>query len=556
MEKFFNAYIIIYPVLMSIIWSIGAIIHYFMFERSYKLTNLEQPFVSILVPCYNESENIEEIIYRLSNLNYKHYEIIAIDDGSTDNTASILNVIAQSNPLLRVVLSKQNRGKANALHLGLLSSNGEFLVCVDADAYLDADAINYMIPYFLDENNGQNIAAVTGNPQVRNRNSILAKIQVAEFASIVGAIKRTQQLGSLVMTVSGVIVTFRKQALLDIGLWDRDMITEDIAVTWKFHQNSWKIKYEPRAICWMLVPETLSGLWNQRVRWAQGGVEVLLRHFSNSLKHARFPVILLFEQILGIIWAYLWVFHFINFIFFNTSINNNWFQSYFLEITCLFQFSISIYIASKHDKTIIKEIFWVIWYPLVYWYFNAFCIVFSFMKTVLESKATFAKWNSPDRGNPSTEDVDIDLQIEKRIDLEHHIKTTYQSTFFKYLELIITIILWVLFLITTQRLFMYFYYNSLIFNVNWITLAFNSSYSAYFTAYILSITSSLILIFLYTASSKFINQKNSVKDFEPLKIIEHFNLSISEIHQLQSTQIQEIDNNKIDIYHQQQEDRT
>ncbi len=548
MEKFINAYIIAYPVFMSMLWSFGALFHYFKYEREFTLTNHENPFVSILVPCYNEAENIEEIIYRLNNLNYKNYEIIAIDDGSTDATAQLLTLIAEKNNRVRFVCSKQNRGKANALYLGLLASKSDYLVCVDADAYLDANALNYMIPYFLDENNGQDIAAVTGNPQVRNRNSLLAKIQVAEFSSIVGSIKRTQQLGDLVMTVSGVIVTFRKQALLDVDLWDRDMITEDIAVTWKFHQKDWKIKFEPRAICWMLVPEQLKGLWQQRVRWAEGGVEVLFRHFKDAFTNRKFPLILLIEQVCGIIWAYLWVFNFISYICFKTEIQNNLFQSYFLEITCLIQFSIAIFISSCHDRTIIKEIIWVIWYPLVYWYFNALCIAYAFLKTVLKPKTSFAKWNSPDRGKTNDIELDLDLEIEQRIDLNQHIKNTYQSKFFYTLELLITVILWLIFLKYTAMLFLFFWYNYQLFDLSFITVALNSSYAYYFIGYAVAILFVVILLAIYYISSKLIKQHKPSRTMDSLDIVSNFNISLSEVQKISNFKTQTIDNNHIDLY--------
>ncbi len=164
----------------------------------------------------------------------------------------------------------ENKGKANALHLGAHASKAEFLICLDSDAILDQDAPYYLIHHFLHK--GERLGAVTGNPRIRNRNTLLSRIQLVEYSSIIGSIKRTQRILEK-MTVSGVVVAFRKKALVDVGLWDRDMITEDIAVSWKLQQRFWDIRYEPRALCWMLVPETLKGIWKQRVRWAQGGQE-------------------------------------------------------------------------------------------------------------------------------------------------------------------------------------------------------------------------------------------------------------------------------------------
>src|SRR3546814_5898602 len=115
------------------------------------------------------------------------------------------------------------------------------------------------------------VGAVTGNPRIRNRSSLLGQGQVGEFASIIGLIKRTQRVYGRIFTVSGVVAAFRRRALDHVGYWSLDMITEDIDISWKLQRDHWTIFYEPRALCWILMPETLRGLWRQRLRWAQGG---------------------------------------------------------------------------------------------------------------------------------------------------------------------------------------------------------------------------------------------------------------------------------------------
>src|SRR3546814_20032176 len=115
------------------------------------------------------------------------------------------------------------------------------------------------------------VGAVTGNPRIRNRSSLLGQVQVGEFASIIGLIKRTQRVYGRIFTVSGVVAAFRRRALDHVGYWSLDMITEDIDISWKLQRDHWTIFYEPRALCWILMPETLRGLWRQRLRWAQGG---------------------------------------------------------------------------------------------------------------------------------------------------------------------------------------------------------------------------------------------------------------------------------------------
>ncbi len=95
----------------------------------------------------------------------------------------------------------------------------------------------------------------------------MGKIQVGEYSSIIGLIKRTQRIYGNVFTVSGVIAAFRRSATAEVGYWSDDMITEDIDISWKLQLNQWAIFYEPRALCWILMPETLKGLWKQRLRW-------------------------------------------------------------------------------------------------------------------------------------------------------------------------------------------------------------------------------------------------------------------------------------------------
>ena len=155
-----------YPLIMSTVWIIGGILFYYRREKKPGLPLTESPMVSILVPCYNEENTIENTIIRLNELNYPSYEIIAINDGSKDKTEEILNNLSEEYERLRVIQLRTNAGKANALYLGLIPSKGEFLAGIDADAYFDSDALNYMIPHFITPNYGERVGAVTGNPQV------------------------------------------------------------------------------------------------------------------------------------------------------------------------------------------------------------------------------------------------------------------------------------------------------------------------------------------------------------------------------------------------------
>lgn len=403
MLKAIELFVFWYPAIMSVVWVVGGIMFYLSNERRGSLPLYETPMVSILVPCFNEGSTIENTVERLSQIQYPNYEIIVINDGSQDNTSEVVMSLLDKFERLRFIDLKENNGKANALYLGLLASKGELLMGVDSDAYIMPDALNYIVPHFTNPYNGERVGAVTGNPRVRNRSSLLAKIQLCEYASIVSLIKRTQRIWGKVMTVSGVVVAFRKRALLDCKLWDRDMITEDIGVTWKLEKKFWDIRYEPRALCMMLVPETVKGLFKQRKRWAQGGMEILRRHYDifGDWKTRRMFFVYL-EQIISIVWALCWLAMLIILVC-NYIILGEWialpyiWKSLFLSVVCLIQFVIAMMLDSKYDKNLFKNAVTAIWYPFLYWYVNALIVIASLPALFRKRKKT-ATWNSPDRG--------------------------------------------------------------------------------------------------------------------------------------------------------------
>jgi biofilm PGA synthesis N-glycosyltransferase PgaC len=237
----------------------------------------DAPPVSVLIPCYNEGDNAEETLRHALALNYPDFEVIAINDGSRDNTREVLERLAAQHPRLRVVHLAQNQGKAMALQAGSLLARHEILIGIDGDALLDPHSAHWLVRHFVAD---ARVAAVTGNPRIRNRSTLLGRVQVGEFSSIVGMIKRAQKNFGSLFTVSGVITAFRKAAVHDVGYWSADMLTEDIDITWKLQRAGWTVKFEPNALVWILMPETLRGLWKQRLRWATGGAQVLLKNFD------------------------------------------------------------------------------------------------------------------------------------------------------------------------------------------------------------------------------------------------------------------------------------
>ena len=402
-------FVFYYPLFMSYLWMIGALIFYWK-ERQDSPYQQPKPLaaypkVAVLVPCFNEGDNAEETLSHALSLDYPNFEVIAINDGSTDNTADVLNRLAGQYEKLRVVHLAHNQGKAMALQAGSLLTEAEYLIGIDGDALLDPHAATWMLRHFLKD---ETVAAVTGNPRIRTRSTLIGRIQVGEFSSIVGMIKRAQRSFGRLFTVSGVITAFRKSAVHEVGYWSPDMLTEDIDITWKLQRAGWNIHFEPNALVWILMPETFNGLWKQRLRWAMGGAQVLIKNMDVLFKpQLNFLWPLLFELILTLVWSYLmlfmailWLIHFV------VPLGINGLSSPFLPYgtgmllgaTCLLQFALSKWMDSRYEPGLGKNYFWMIWYPFVFWLITLSASIVAFPKVLFRSDGKRARWVSPDRG--------------------------------------------------------------------------------------------------------------------------------------------------------------
>ena len=355
--------------------------------------------ITAVIPTLNPTSKLVNIINELISIGF--INVIVVNDGSKDSTGNLIVSLVEKYSKLRAIDCRENKGKANALHIAAHAAQYEYLICIDSDAILDENAPYHLIKHFLEK--GERVGAVTGNPRIRNRDTLLGKLQVAEYASIIGSIKRTQRILGKLMTVSGVVVAFRKKALVTVGLWDRDMITEDIAVSWKLQKKFWDIRYEPAALCWMLVPEKVSGLWKQRVRWAQGGQEVMLRHW-NVLVHWKqrrlWPVYI--EQLLSTTWSVSWLIY-TTYIFLTSQTFSDLFiwiglSAFSLTMQTMIQLVISLRNDGHYDD-IKSSYLWVAWYPMVYWVLNISVAIAALPKAIMSRiKGGYAVWESPDRG--------------------------------------------------------------------------------------------------------------------------------------------------------------
>lgn len=397
-----------YPFVLSWYWMAGSLVYYFFRERgqvSYADPPflLDYPLVSILLPCFNESREVRDTVAALMGSCYPNFEVVAIDDGSSDDTADQLQQLLPDYDRLRLVLLSSNQGKSTALNAGLKVSGGDIVVCVDGDALLDPGALTWFVNAFQRD---PKLGGLTGNPQIRNRSSILGRLQVGEFSSIVGMIKRTQSVWGTILTVSGVICAFRKKAILDAGGWNPTALTDDMDLTLRMQTTDWRVTYEPNALCWILMPEHLRGLWRQRLRWAEGGIAAVTSVFPMAVRHKRWSLLAVqLNYFVSLFWACLIVGYAIFWVtdlvvdFENIDLNPlpTWWGTV-LTVTYLLQSLIGILLDGRYEKRRLRFIFWIIWYPLLFWFLQTCAAVVGTVRFIFKPKSKKGNWVSPDRG--------------------------------------------------------------------------------------------------------------------------------------------------------------
>lgn len=390
----------IYPISMAGVWIVMSAV-FFVRREGQRARPIAQPldfrpFVSVVIPAYAEESSIGRTLEALLELDYPSFEVIVVSDGSPDGTAEVVAPFTETG-VVRLLEKKVNEGKAMAVNDAIPLARGEIMVVIDADIVVSPGLLNALVPHFL----YPRVGAVTGNPRVSNRSSLLGALQTLEFASIISVQRRAQRVWGRVLTVSGAVAAFRKMALIDAGLFSPDMATEDIDMTWKLQRRFWDVRYEASAVVWMEAPPTLVELWKQRRRWALGLAQVLQRHWRVPCEwvyRRLWPVF--YEGVLSILWAYVFIF----LVFFwagsnlllgyspygSSPIPSFW--GMLIATAAIAQLGTGVLLDRRYDHRLARYFPFAVIYPLVYWMLMSVITALYTIRALLVKRPQVQTW--------------------------------------------------------------------------------------------------------------------------------------------------------------------
>lgn len=325
---YFNIFCMIYTLILSVIYIMQLIVSYFSIRNSNKrklASDFEQYMdsdnllpVSVLVPAYNEQENIVKNIKWLLDMDYPEYEVIVVNDGSTDHTHD--NVLAgfglkkidhsvkislktkelrgiYYNPQYPRLLyvDKENGGKSDALNAGINASQYPLFVCLDADSMVERDAVLKLSTEFLKDTH---TVVAGGFVRISNGSVIedgkfkrfnlpdltVERFQIVEYFRAFLSGRVSWSSSNTLLIVSGAFGVFNKSVVIDAGGYKTNTIGEDMEIVVRIHRHlrnkkqKYKITFSEDAICWTQGPMSLHDLRSQRRRWQIGLMDTLLAH--------------------------------------------------------------------------------------------------------------------------------------------------------------------------------------------------------------------------------------------------------------------------------------
>ncbi len=243
--------------------------------------------LSILLAGHNEAASLRRCIEALGEQTLAqgknpNWQIVVVDDGSTDNMSDIARALQKEGRVDEVLKLSQRGGKSAAINLAFSVCTGDIIIISDIDTTLDRDALERLLPYFDDPR----VGAVGGTLEVRNAEaSLVTRHQAIEYALSIGLGRRLSDLFGTLSIVSGAFGAFRRSAVEAVGGQDVE-VGEDADLTMKLRRAGWRVTFAPDARALTNVPETIVDLIAQRLRWDRGLVTIWSRKFRGEFNPA------------------------------------------------------------------------------------------------------------------------------------------------------------------------------------------------------------------------------------------------------------------------------
>ncbi len=250
-------------------------------DRDEELYELEtEPSITVLMAAYNEEDVVEEALENACSLDYSNYDVVLVDDGSTDSTLEKASRIADENPILTVLSHDENLGKAAALNTGLEQIGSDYVVVHDADSKIDGELLEKAAAKLEHQ---ENLAAVIASIRAWRSDTFVRRLQEVEY-------RMTNFYRSLMDHINTIDVTpgafsmYRTADVKEVGGFDVGNLTEDLEMAWSLRKNGRDISMVYHTYSETEFPMTLRELYAQRVRWARGGMLNALKYRSMFFK--------------------------------------------------------------------------------------------------------------------------------------------------------------------------------------------------------------------------------------------------------------------------------
>lgn len=240
-----------------------------------------RPFVSILIPAHDEEFVIKDTIENILSIDYENYEVIVIDDRSTDNTASVIKELACQYERLQCHIREKDAfpGKSAVLNEILPLTKGDVVCVFDADARVKANFLKRIIPYLADPD----VGAVQARKVINNKDfNLLTRCQDNEYALDTHfQLGRDCIKGAVELRGNGQLI--KREALLDINGWNNYTLTDDLDLSTRLHLKGWDVRLCPAVHVYEEGVKDFFPLLRQRRRWVEGSIRRYMDYFVDLL---------------------------------------------------------------------------------------------------------------------------------------------------------------------------------------------------------------------------------------------------------------------------------